>query len=191
MKFKQVTINLTIIAVGALTFSGCAHTYNLQPEYNKETKSVKISNLRLDNVSYYNKKKTKMNDRSMNNIKRYRESFKLEGNPECNKLSVKVQQAYNSWYFHDSMLEDVMKYYNNNCQIEKIANLNFGICKKTKTVTTNEGKETTKEVFNYGVTESKTNQYGYDSKISIDLKTKSCYTKIRDHFKQDYASKGK
>lgn len=191
MNFKQVAINLTMVTICGLAFSGCAHTYNLKPAYNKETKTVQIDNLTLDNVSYYKKKETKMNDRSLNNIKRYREAFKLKDNKECQKLSVKVHQAYNSWYFHDSMLEDVMKSYNDNCEIEKIANLNFVICKKSKTVTTEDGKESTKDVVEYGVTESKTNQYGYGSKISIDLRTKACYAKLRNYFKQDFESKSK
>ena len=176
------------LVVSGIIFSGCANTYNVEPVYKDKDKVVMIDSLKFENVVFYRKKNRKLNTRSMGNIKQYREEFKLD-NKKCNKLTAEVYTALNSWYFHNSRLEDIMKYYNNKCDVEKVENLNFVTCYKTKMITDDNGIETEKEFQDYGITMSSTNQYGYGKKISVDLFNKDCYEEVKEYFQHNVTTK--
>ncbi len=183
---KRIGLNIFAVSAAGFIISGCAPTYSISPDYNKESKTVMIDDLKFENVTYYTKKVQTTNDRSRGNIFKYRETFKIKNNA-CDGLYVKRSEAVNGWYFSNSVIEDMKKRHNDNCTVEKIANINFSVCTSKKTVTTDKGKEFTRDAYYYNASTSVRNQSGYGSKTLIELDTKQCFNQVKEHFKSNLA----
>ncbi len=187
---KTAGLKVLALSVVSLVISGCAPTYSITPDYNKDTKTVMIDDLKFEDVTYYSKKNQTKTDKSMGNIFRYREVFKIKDNA-CDGLYVKQSDAKNGWYFYSSVIEDMNKQHNNNCKVETIANINFSVCTSKKTTTTDKGKEFTRDAYYYNASTSVRNQSGYGSKTLIELDTKQCYNQVKEHFKNSLALQSK
>lgn len=183
---KRIGLNVLAVTAIGLLISGCSTSYSLIPQYDKDKKSVVIGDLKFDDVTYYSKKIQKSNSRSLGNIKKYREEFNLK-NSTCNRLTAHVSDASNRWYFSTKTIDDIKRHYNDKCDTETIANLEFSVCTSQKTTTTDKGKEHTKDTFTYLVSSSTPNEFGYGNKTSINLDTKKCFTQTKGHFKKSLA----
>jgi len=170
-----------VLLISSLILSGCAPSYNITPQYDEKTKSVKIDNIKLENVYYYNKKDI-TNDNSMGNIFSYRENYKINDD-DCSWLIVNQGDTKNNWHYNESMLETAMTLYKGHCEVEKIANLEFLKCDKNENIT-NKNSTTSKKIIDYAITSSVPNKGEYNKKTGIDMPEK-CYEKFKKHFTKD------
>jgi len=166
---------------------GCTPVYNIQPKYNEKDKSVMIDSIKLENVVYYNNKSKMPSTKALNSVLRSKEDFKLSG--ECKKFTVFTEKATGLWFFYDSELEDIKEYYNNKCEVEKIANINFATC-IVNTIITIDGKTTNQESKVYAIATSKIKRGGYGEKIGINFgNDQVCFEKIKSHFENKLEKK--
>ncbi len=178
---KNKILKLTgFISIG-LFITGCSPTYNIQPKYNEKDKSVMIDSLKLKNVVYYNNKSRMPDTKALNSVVYSREYFKLDS--ECKKFTVFTDKATGTWFFYDSELDDILEYYNNKCEVEKVANINFAICTKNTIFITN-GEKTNKEAKEYSMATSTAKKGGYGEKTGINFgNNQECFENMKTHFK--------
>lgn len=171
----------SILLISCLLFIGCAPSYNITPEYDEKTKSVKIDNIKLENVYFYNKKNITP-DNAMGNIFSYRENYKINDN-DCSWLIVNQGDTKNNWHWNESMLETAMTLYRGHCKVEKIANLEFLQCEKNENIT-NKNVVYSNKIIDYAITSSTPNKGGYSKKTGIDMPEK-CYEKFKKYFEEN------
>lgn len=175
MKFRYLVIVGLI-----LLFSGCSPTYNIEPSYNKKEKVIMIDDYKIDYVSYDNSKNT-LQDLGLSVQSTFKQ-FKAE-DEQCRRLAYVTKSIGSNGYYYTSALDEVLKKYSNNCEIEQVGNINFFKCMAKSKVT--KGQRTTDAIdFHYGLTSSMSNQHGYSNKTTLILgNTKNCFVNIKEHFK--------
>ncbi len=170
--------NIFLLTSFTAFFTACAPQYNLTPIYDKKNKIVQIDDLNLNNITSENTK-NKI-DRTGTNTKY--SQYKLNDTP-CYYLNYKVNIAGQGRYYHTSVIEDTLLRYNNDCEVEKIANLNFSKCLDKQIVIENSDKYVEAKM-NYAISSSISNDYGYRKKSRVRIGNNyECYEKIKKHFK--------
>ncbi|UTJ06648.1 hypothetical protein [Arcobacter roscoffensis] len=177
-----------ICLLSIFIFTGCvSSTPTLKPKYNNVEKSVNIGNIKLDKVTYYSKKENRPanNLRFANGIKWYYERINLD-NAYCNKLHIKVSESRMDKYYIYSCKDDILRHYNNNCNVEKISDTNIyvGKCMNLKKQTV-DGIEKTISKDVYGICQSEPKRSGYGTKVQIGLYgNEKCFNYIKDKLKK-------
>jgi len=174
---KKITI-LIVLVVNILIFTGCAPTYTLKPNYDKNTNILTINGYIIKNATETIDKQIT----NMNAITYEYKKFNADDNV-CKKLAYKYSDISNTnRYYLTSSIEDVKSSYKNKCIIEKINNLIFFQCPINLETTSN--YETSNEtIYHYGITSSTIKDTGYGSKTTVYLGSKAaCFVDIRDYF---------
>jgi len=160
----------------SLLFTACTPQYNIEPQYNKEEKVLKINNYKINDVTYTN---TKHRNARGYNAKIV--TYKTTDN-NCSKLYYQGVQVQNGYYLYSSAMDDILSKYDNDCKVEKIGNLNFYKCLFKQNVVDNDDKYLQKNM-HYGITSSSSSEYGFSEKNKIYFNTNyKCFNKIKNYF---------
>lgn len=157
--------SLFLFVLLGLIFSGCAKSYDVESSYDKDTKTAKIDNYIIEDVSFYDEKNSGYNIDSKGNTEYIIKTIRSDGGI-CDYINIKNYQSRGSWFYYKSAKEDVLKRYGNNCDVEEVGN-NLVLLKCYS---------------KYYMTSSSVKNNGYGSKITIDM-DKNCFQDMSKHFK--------
>ena len=119
---------LSILVFGVLFLSGCAPSFNIRPNYNENKKEVLVDDYVIKDISFYDKKKSNIDMNSLGSTGYFLKRFKSDSRV-CSNLESIEYDADGNWYYYFSMLDQLQKKYNNNCEVETIGNgLHFLKC---------------------------------------------------------------
>jgi len=169
---------LGIITVIVVLFSGCVPTYNIEPTYNNETKTLIIDSLKLDNV-VHNRENIEVDM-----YHTYKKADYLLKNKTCNKVNyykVKANSDDNA-YVSNNLEYDLKEIFlindDGDCEVTKIANVKFYKCVKSTYID--------KKYFYIGTDTPSFLGFSSKTKLKTD---QECFDTLLEHFKKDEKSK--
>lgn len=174
---RKITI-LMILVVNILIFTGCAPTYTLKPNYDKNTNILMIDGYVLKNVTETIDKKRIDLHAVANEYKKFNTDDIL-----CKKIAYSYSDISNTnRYYLTSAIDDIESQYKKKCIIEKINNLSFFQC-PVNLETTSYGVSSNETLYHYGITSSSPKDSGYGMKTTVYLGNKAaCFVHIREYF---------
>ena len=156
---------LGILFFGVLFLGGCAPYIDVRPDYNENKKSVEIDDYIINDVTYYNEKRSNTDINSMGNTGYMIKQIRTDSGA-CSNIEVVDYEAKGNWFYHNSGLEDLKMRYKGHCDIDKVGDNAFFV----------------KCFNNYFLTSSRTQHSGYGSKITLKM-NESCFDDMKKHFK--------